>query len=285
MSTVQEQEQRFHVNGYQLAAKEWHAGAAIKVIALHGWLDNANSFDELAARLPQCHIIALDSPGHGYSDHKQAQATYNIWDDLLDILAVADALGWQQFHVMGHSRGGIMSVLLAAAMPERVQSLLLLDGVFPPKFDLQKSPQLLADFLKGYRKPDKKMPSYNTIDEAVQARLKAADMSEAAAQKIVERGVKKVAGLYTWVADPRLRMASAIKLSHEHVDAMMKAISMPALVLLAERGFVVREGGVERLQQYPQFVCELLVGGHHFHMEQQAADIAQRAQQFYSALV
>ena len=279
------QEQRFHVNAYQLAAKEWHASAAVKVIALHGWLDNANSFDELAARLPQCHIVALDSPGHGFSDHKQQQATYNIWDDLLDILAVADALGWQQFHLMGHSRGAIMSVLLAAAMPERVQSLLMLDGIFPPKFDLQNSPKLLADFLNGYRKPNKKMPSYNSLEDAIKARLKAADMSEAAVQKIVERGVKKVAGKYTWVADPKLRLASAIRLSPEHTDAMMKAITMPALLLLAEQGFVVREGAVERLQQYPHIVCEMLPGNHHFHMEEQAELIAQRASQFYQALI
>ncbi|MGK0442728.1 MAG: pimeloyl-ACP methyl ester carboxylesterase, partial [Pseudohongiellaceae bacterium] len=231
-------EKRFLVNGYQLAAKEWHPDTSIKVIALHGWLDNANSFDELASRLPQCHIIALDSPGHGLSDHKQQQATYNIWDDLLDVLAVADDLGWQQFHLMGHSRGAIMSVLLASSMPERVSSLLLLDGVFPPAFDIKKSPELLADFLKGCRNPDNKMPSYSTLDAAIQARLKVTTMSEKAAQKIVERGVKEVNGVFTWVADPKLRLASAIKLSAEHIDAMMSAINVPVLVLLARNGFV-----------------------------------------------
>ena len=273
-------EKRFQVNAYQLAAKEWHAGAEIKIIALHGWLDNANSFDALAPLLPQCHIVALDAPGHGYSDHKQQQGTYNIWDDLLDILAVADEMGWEQFHLLGHSRGAIMSVLLAAAMPERVASMILLDGVFPPKFDIAKSPELLADFLKGYRNPNNKMPSYTTLEAAVEARLKVTDMSETAVRKIVERGVKEVGGKFQWVADPKLRLASAIKLSDEHVDAFVKAINLPNLALLAEKGLVAWEDPVTRLKNYPQINYEVLPGGHHFHMENQVGVIAEKINTF-----
>ena len=45
------------------------------IIALHGWLDNAASFIELAALLNQYYIIALDFPGHGLTviNHDQKQ--------------------------------------------------------------------------------------------------------------------------------------------------------------------------------------------------------------------
>ena len=76
-------ERIFNVNSYQLAAREWQPEAGIKVIACHGWLDNAASFDFLAPLLSACHVVALDMPGHGLSDHKSAQANYNIWDDLI----------------------------------------------------------------------------------------------------------------------------------------------------------------------------------------------------------
>lgn len=276
------QERQFAVNGYKLAAKEWHKAATIPVIALHGWLDNAASFDELAPRLTQCHIVALDLPGHGLSDHKHEQASYNIWDDLRDILAVADTMGWQQFHLLGHSRGAIMSVLLAAAVPERISSMLLLDAVFPPPFKVEESPQLLGRYLRGYNAfKSKNRPSYDNFEQALASRLKAMPMSEAGARKIVERGSITTAKGVEWRTDSRLTLSSAVKFSEAHTDAMMKAVSCPNLVILAKQGAVLKFNTLERLQRYPHFNYHLLAGGHHFHMEAAVVEISQLAAEFF----
>ena len=277
-------EKRFFVNGYQLAAKEWNPQASIKVIALHGWLDNAASFDDLAQLLPACHIIALDMPGHGFSDHKQEQATYNIWDDLRDILAVADVMGWEQFHLLSHSRGAIMSVLLAAAMPERISSMFLLDAIFPPPFDINKSHVMLGEFLKGYGSVTKKnRPHYAAIDDAVAARCKVTQMSEPAARKIVERGLQKDKDGYAWVTDSRLMISSAFKLSDTHIDVMVNSVKCPCTVLFANDGFVVKSG-IKRLKAYPHINYQAIEGKHHFHMEEQAPEIADLIRCFYSEL-
>ena len=50
------------------ALRGGRAGAP-KVLALHGWLDNAASFVPLAAHLDDIELIALDLPGHGRSAH------------------------------------------------------------------------------------------------------------------------------------------------------------------------------------------------------------------------
>ena len=276
-------ESSFAVNGYQLAARQWHEGAPLKIIACHGWLDNAASFDVLAPLLDNCHIVALDMPGHGLSDHKPPQATYNIWDDLLDILAVADAMGWQTVNLVGHSRGAIISMLLAAAMPERIASLVMLDAIFPEPVDAADTARQLHKFLTGQRSlHNKRLPDYPSIDEAVAARCRAANMTASSARLIAERGLSNRGGRFCWNSDPRLTTASAFKLTADHSRALLEAITMPNLLLLAEQGL----GAIEQVRQSATaggaIDCRLLPGSHHFHMEQQAPLIAATMQRFYA---
>ena len=56
----------------EIAALQWGTGNPNKVLALHGWLDNAASFSHLAPLLleQQLEITAIDFPGHGWSDHR-----------------------------------------------------------------------------------------------------------------------------------------------------------------------------------------------------------------------
>ena len=86
-------ERTFQVNGLTLAAKEWGMPGATPVIALHGWLDNANTFDRMLPFMDNLHVIALDLAGHGRSDFRSADSGYEIWHDISDIMTVADAMG------------------------------------------------------------------------------------------------------------------------------------------------------------------------------------------------
>ena len=56
---------------FQFLGKTWGNPQGIPVICLHGWLDNACSFDALAPLLPNdSHkFIAIELPGHGFSSH------------------------------------------------------------------------------------------------------------------------------------------------------------------------------------------------------------------------
>ena len=121
----------WQVNGLQLAGLSWGDPGAKPLLALHGWLDNAASFSVLAPLLKHHHVVAVDLTGHGLSAHRSADAGYQIWEDLPELLGVLDALGWQEFSLMGHSRGAIIAGLLASTLPERVQRLVF--GACDPK--------------------------------------------------------------------------------------------------------------------------------------------------------
>ena len=125
---MKSEELRFEVNGHLIAAKAWGDSTAAPVIALHGWLDNAATFNRLAPLLKSVRLIALDLMGHGYSHHRPASMPYYIWDNVLDVLGVAEQLGLERFDLLGHSMGASIAMLIAGAYPEKVRQLVLIDG-------------------------------------------------------------------------------------------------------------------------------------------------------------
>ena len=102
---VESEELRFDVNGHVIAALAYGDPDAPVVLGLHGWLDNAATFNQLAPLLKGVRFIALDLMGHGYSDHRPPSMPYYIWDNVVDVVAVADELGLEELHLLGHSMG------------------------------------------------------------------------------------------------------------------------------------------------------------------------------------
>lgn len=64
---------------FVLKAKVWGPPDGLPVFALHGWLDNAGSFDTLIPLLPKnLRIVAVDTAGHGLSDPFPPDIAYNF---------------------------------------------------------------------------------------------------------------------------------------------------------------------------------------------------------------
>lgn len=99
------------------------------LLIVHGFAaakeDFAEHLDALAGR--GWHAVAPDLRGHGASDHPPGRESYSFATIADDLVALADALGWGTFAVLGHSMGGAMVQLLVLAHPERVDALVLMD--------------------------------------------------------------------------------------------------------------------------------------------------------------
>lgn len=171
--SLQVEEVRISLPHIELAAHLFGPPDGKPVIALHGWLDNAMSFSRLAPKLAGLRIVALDFAGHGHSAHRAEGASYLLWDYALDVLMVAEQLGWERFSLLGHSMGAIVSVLLAGALPERIERLALIDGLIPYTGEADKAPQKLGEALKAQLAlRHKRKPVYAELEKAVEARMR-----------------------------------------------------------------------------------------------------------------
>lgn len=276
------EECRFSVLGLELAAQRWHAGAEHRVMALHGWLDNAESFAPMAPHLENVDLVALDLAGHGWSDHRAQHAHYLIWDDLREILAVADALRWEQFSVLGHSRGAMVACLLAAACPARISSLGLIDGFFAMTCSEMDMPAQLQRTLAVGAQPAR-TKVYASLDEMVAVRCRSALGIQAnTVARMVERNAVHEYG-WRWRTDPRLQRPSLVMLTPGQQTAVHAAITCPVRLVLAEGG--MGQSAATLVQQLPASMLldwSVEAGGHHLHMEAAAPVLGQVFSTFFN---
>jgi pimeloyl-ACP methyl ester carboxylesterase len=270
------------IRGGRIAWREWGAPDAPPVIALHGWLDNAASFDALAPLLQGYRVIAPDLPGNGQSDHRGPEGSYNIWDDLPDLVALTRELGLRRYRVLGHSRGAAIGTLLAAVAQEQVCSLTLLDGLTAPPFDPADTAAQLRAFAHDYgaREP-RDARVFASIDDAIAARCRASGTDPRAVAMLVGRSLEACPGGYRWRTDARLRYASALKLSEPHIRSVFAAVRAPALLLLAgdTRARLAQMPGVT--DWFPSLGIDEIPGSHHWHMLEAAPAIADRILAFW----
>lgn len=267
-------EKEFLIRGIKLSVKHWHAQQSYPVIALHGWLDNAASFDALAPLLSQCSIAAIDLAGQGLSENRPASSTYHLWDDLLDILAIADDLGWETFSLIGHSRGAMLSVMLAASCSQRVKNIILLDGLMPIPVVAKDAARQLGRYIHDYRKVDSPR-LFNSRAEAITARAKVGNLSEAAVECLAQRQLRQSHQQWVWAVDERLKAASAVKLTDEQNSAFLSAIVCKVSIILATKGWGASTLMNDVRSLYPQFYWHRLKGNHHLHLDGQSAEVAQ----------
>ncbi|MFP6848053.1 MAG: alpha/beta hydrolase [Pseudomonas sp.] len=263
------QEVRLRLPHIELAAHLYGPEDGQPVIALHGWLDNAASFSRLAPLLPGLRIVALDFAGHGHSDHRPPGASYAIWDYAHDVLQVAEQFGWQRFSLLGHSMGAIVSVLLAAAMPERVSRLALIDGLIPYTGEPDTAPQKLGEALKAQLAlAGKSKPVYAEFSRAVEARMRGVGaVSREAAELLAQRGLMPVPGGYTWRTDSRLTLPSPLRLTQAHALAFVRNLQCPAKLVMAQQGMLLAQPSISQLVEGVAIEVAQLPGGHHLHLD------------------
>ncbi len=99
----------------------------IPVLFFHGNFSSATWWEETMLQLPgQYRAVAPDMRGFGDADPTaKIDASRGMSDLVEDAIALMDHLGFQQFHLVGVSLGGLVAWWMMAACPERLLSVTL----------------------------------------------------------------------------------------------------------------------------------------------------------------
>ena len=128
----------FPVRGGNMRAGRWGDAADPVVIGLHGVTANHLNFALVGPELEgRAQVVAPDVRGRGRSS--ELPGPYGVTEYAEDVVTLADHLGLERVRLAGHSMGGYIAATVAALHPERVESVLLIDGGLtlptPPDFD------------------------------------------------------------------------------------------------------------------------------------------------------
>lgn len=251
----------------------WGQGQEKKILALHGWLDNAASFHFLAPLIAKAgyEIIAVDFAGHGLSDHRAKGHFAHFIDYILDIQEVLSELNWNKPTLLGHSMGAAMAQMYASAFPEKVNKLVMIENVGAvPSYKKGDASTNLREALQQWQSHNPEPGHFHkTIESALKARQKVTPMQGHYLQPMVERGLKKTNRGYHWRTDKRLRLRSLFRFSEEIILDMLSSEKPATQLILAEPAtYALSYPGVnKRIESLNPDILVKLSGSHHLHMD------------------
>ena len=268
-------ELKLPVSGLRISARRYGRGTGPTVLAVHGWLDNLNSFVPMAAELPGLELITIDMPGHGHSEHQARGRPYETVSWLGYLLEIMDVLGLGKTWLMGHSFGAGITSLFAGLYPERVKGLVAIENLGVMFAAEGQFPELLRHHhhmvqRSRYRRARQ---TFAGLEDAMFARRKGSShpLSDASLRLIVERSLGPAEeGRLQWRTDPDLRIPPPWRLSQDHVYSLLEEITAPVLYIQATGG-ILTSPFVAAANEMAARVKDLNVlkveGSHHVHME------------------
>ena len=266
---IKGKELTFDVLGLQLHAKQWGDPEGIPTVGLHGWLDNANTFDRLAPLIPELNLVALDFAGHGLSTHRAEGVHYHPIYDIQEVLAVANELNWGQFNVIGHSMGASIASELAAMFPGRVRASVQIDGFLATGgVSAEERIEQARVAIEKILKPHHQARVFTDQQSMAKRVTEATDQTIEASSVLVARGHKQVEGGITWRSDPRIRYPTPLRHTRDQINLLLKDSTSPSLLIVAEQGDEWYQGEIVLAQEHhPNLQVERMRGPHHIHLE------------------
>jgi pimeloyl-ACP methyl ester carboxylesterase len=143
------------VDGLEIRYAESEAGAAHSALLLSPWPESLYAFDQMWARLAElAHLVAVDLPGFGHSERRDALLAPRAMGQF--VIRLADEFGLDNPHAVGPDIGTGALLFAAADNPGRLRSLVVGSGgaSFPLELGGILNDWVVAEDVEGYRAVD-----------------------------------------------------------------------------------------------------------------------------------
>ena len=174
--TIASSTSRFiEVNGVKLHYLDYGTAGCRPMVCVHGGAAHAHWFDFVAPGLtPDHHVFAPDLRGHGDSEWADPQ-TYSFESHAADMNAFLEKLDLSDVVLVGHSMGGMISLLHAATHPGRISRLIIVDSTMLMPMDrVEKMREFSARQARVYATQDELIARYRL--EPAKSQLAAAEV-------------------------------------------------------------------------------------------------------------
>lgn len=231
-----------------VAGRWWGPRDKQPMIAIHGWQDNAGTWDNLIPQLPtNLAVLCIDLPGHGLSSSYPTGMVYYIfWDGIILLRRIVKHFGWSKITLMGHSLGGALSFMYAASFPDDVDKIICIDIASPavraPEHMVKHTPILIDKNLEYENLSEDKIPCYE-YEEMIDIVCEAykGSVTRENCKVLMKRGMAptpahtKKKGYY-FKRDPRLKVAGLAMMSIETALEYAKNVTCKVLNIRAIPG-------------------------------------------------
>ncbi|MDN2710028.1 alpha/beta hydrolase [Janthinobacterium sp. SUN118] len=236
------------------------------VLVLHGWFGDAHAFAPMEPGLDGASFSYVFMDNRGYGGMRGAAGDYTVDEVARDALALADALGFATFSVVGHSMGGMVLEKLALQAPLRLRKLVAVAPV--PSCGVAFEAAARALFLDA---PGSVAARRAIIDRSTGARLPASWLDWKAA--------------YSWASSDAAAFAAYfLAWSETDFSGEVKAArpQLPLLALAGEHDPRFDAALMRRtyLAWYPRARLEVLANAGHYPMNETPLALAASIEAF-----
>ncbi|MFA5679280.1 MAG: alpha/beta hydrolase [Pseudomonas sp.] len=267
----------YHSRGLRLHYLDWGNPDAPVLILIHGGLEHARVWDQLARQLAaDWHVVVPDLRGHGDSDWSTGGA-YAIPDFVPDIAALVAELDNRPVTLVAHSLGGNIAIHYAALFPERVSRLCVIEGLgFSPEARARRDEtsrrEQLREWVERVRKLDRLGASQYPDAAAAVQRLMEHDplLSRELAEYVCQHGLKPgEEGQLRWKYDHQVRGFGAAEIASVEPRDLWQAIACPVLLMYGAESWASNPEQDGRAQYFAQAqVVTIEKAGHNLHHHQ-----------------